>query len=481
VATANATPARGTYTPVTDNETVTVEEAAPDAAFTKTASDTSNVAVGDIITYTYAATNTGNVTLNNVTVSDVHSGTGTLSAITPTNVTLAPGASQTFTATYTVTQDDIDAGTDITNTATLNSVPQTGALSPATADETVTLEAPAPLMTLAKTADLTANAAVGDLVTYSYLVTNTGNVSLTNVAVSDVHSGTGTLSAITPASADLAPGATETFTATYTVTQADIDAGTDITNIATADAVPANGTLTPVTDDAAVSLEAPTPSLTLAKTASETADVSVGDVVTYSYLVENTGNVGIDNVAVTDVHSGTGTLSAITPASVTLAPGATQTFTATYEVTQADIDAGTDLTNVATADGTPAGGTLTPVTDDETVTIEAPTPAATLVKTADVTANLQPGDIVTYSYLITNTGNVALDNLSVSDIQSGTGTPLRRLTKLRRLILMSLMILQIRPRLRARRAAEALDPLKIRKLSALLTHLLLSQLRKQRM
>ena len=210
------------------------------------------------------------MTLNNVTVSDVHSGTGTLSAITPTNVTLAPGASQTFTATYTVTQDDIDAGTDITNTAALNSVPQTGALSPATADETVTLEAPAPLMTLAKTADLTANAAVGDLVTYSYLVTNTGNVSLTNVAVSDVHSGTGTLSAITPASADLAPGATETFTATYTVTQADIDAGTDITNIATADAVPANGTLTPVTDDAAVSLEAPTPSLTLAKTASET-------------------------------------------------------------------------------------------------------------------------------------------------------------------------------------------------------------------
>ena len=229
IATANAVPARGTYTPVTDDETVTVEEAAPDAAFTKTASDTSNVSVGDIITYTYGATNTGNVTLNNVTVSDVHSGTGTLSAITPTNITLAPGASQTFTATYEVTQADIDAGTDITNTATLNSVPQTGTLSPATADETVTLEAPAPLMTLAKTADLTANAAVGDLVTYSYLVANTGNVSLTNVAVSDVHAGTGTLSAITPASVDLAPGATQTFTATYTVTQADIDAGTDIT------------------------------------------------------------------------------------------------------------------------------------------------------------------------------------------------------------------------------------------------------------
>ena len=421
-ATANATPARGTYTPATDDETVTVETAVPDASFTKTASDTTNVAEGDVITYSYGVTNSGNVTLNNVTVSDVHSGTGTLSAITPANISLAPGASQTFTATYTVTQDDVDSGTDITNTATLNSIPQTGTLSPATADETVTVEAPAPATTLVKTASDTAGVAEGDIVTYSYLVTNTGNVSLTDVSVSDVHSGTGTLSAITPASVDLAPGADQTFTATYTVTQADIDAGTDITNTATTAATPANGTYVPSTDDETVTLEPAAPSLTLAKSASDTTNVAAGDVITYTYLAVNTGNISISDVAVTDVHSGTGTLSAITPANVTLAPGATQTFTATYTVTQDDIDAGTDITNTATGNGTPLRGTLTPATDDETVTIEAPTPAATLVKTADVTANLQPGDLVTYSYLITNTGNVALDNLSVSDVHSGTGT-----------------------------------------------------------
>jgi len=64
-------------------------------------------------------TNTGDVTLTNVSVSDVHNGAGTLSAITPETVDLAIGASETFTATYTITQDDVNANVPITNTATL--------------------------------------------------------------------------------------------------------------------------------------------------------------------------------------------------------------------------------------------------------------------------------------------------------------------------------------------------------------------------
>lgn len=421
-ATANATPAGGTYTPTTDDETVTVEAGTPASTFTKTASDTTDVQEGDTITYSYLVTNTGNVTLDDVSVSDVHSGTGTLSAITPASVSLAPGVNQTFTASYVVTQDDIDAGSDITNTATLSAVLQTGTFIPQTADETVTVETPAPATTLVKTSSDTAGVAEGDMLTYSYLVTNTGNISLTNVGVSDVHSGTGTFSAITPASVDLAPGDNQTFTATYTVTQADIDAGTDITNTATTAATPANGTYTPSTDDETVTLEPAVPSLTMVKTASDTTNVAVDDVITYTYLVTNTGNVGISDIVVTDVHSGTGILSAISPANVTLAPGGMQSFTATYTVTQDDIDAGTDITNDATANGMPSRGTLTPVTDGEVVTIEAPTPSATLAKSADVTANLQPGDLVTYSYLVTNTGNIVLDNLSISDVHSGTGT-----------------------------------------------------------
>ncbi len=422
-ATLAATPAQGSLPAVTGDASVTVETAAPALTFTKVADDDADVVEGQVITYTYVITNSGNVTMTAVSVTDAHSGTGALSAITPANVDLEPTQSQTFTATYTVTQADVDAGSPITNTATANATPALGTYTPLTADESVTLEAADPEATLTKTASDTINVAEDDVITYTYVLTNTGNVGLNTISLSDAHSGAGTLSAISPASVTtLAPTASQTFTATYTVTQADIDAGTDITNTATLEATPARGTLAPLTANEVVTVEAPLPVFTLEKTASDTTDVAVGDTITYSYVVENTGNVSIDGVTVSDVHSGTGTLSAITPASVDLAPAATQTFTATYVVTQNDVDAGTDITNTATADGTPKLGTLAPVTDNETVTIEAALPAMTLAKTADVTANVQPGDIVTYSYVVVNTGNVVLDNLSVSDVHPGMGT-----------------------------------------------------------
>ena len=422
-ATLASTPSRGTAPVVTADESVTPIAALPNSTLVKTASKTTDVIEGDVITYSYLFTNTGNVTLTDVSVSDVHSGQGTLSAITPASVDLDPGDSQTFTATYTVTQEDIDAGTDITNTATSSATAVRGTYTAVTDSETVTLAAGTPSATLVKTPDVTTDLALGDTVTYTYRVTNTGTVTLSDVSISDVQSGEGTLSALTPASvATLAPGAFVDFTASYVVTQGDIDAGIAITNTATLNATPSEGTLAAVTDAASVTVETPAPALTVEKTASDTTDVAEGDVITYSYAVVNTGNVTMTAVTVSDAHSGSGELSAISPASVDLAPGEDQIFTATYTVTQADVDAGTDITNVATVNATPAGGTYTPVTDDETVTVEAPNPAATMTKTADVTANAQPGDIVTYSYLITNTGNVALDNLSVSDVHSGSGT-----------------------------------------------------------
>ena len=99
--------------------------------------------------------------------------------------------------------------------------------------------------------------------------------------------------------------------------------------------------------------------VSIIKTADKTTDVQLGDVITYTYTVENTGNVDLSNVNVTDVHPGAGALSAITPASVSLSEGVTQDFTATYTVTEADIVAGLDITNTATAHATPASGTIT--------------------------------------------------------------------------------------------------------------------------
>ncbi|WP_373396586.1 hypothetical protein V8V91_17740 [Algoriphagus halophilus] len=80
----------------------------------KSATPSTYNAAGDVITYTFDVSNTGNVTWTDVTVSDPLSG---LSAITPGPVTLAPGENQVFTATYTITQSDMDAG-QVDNTAT---------------------------------------------------------------------------------------------------------------------------------------------------------------------------------------------------------------------------------------------------------------------------------------------------------------------------------------------------------------------------
>ena len=110
-----------------------------------------------MITYTYTITNTGNVRLSDVTLNDEHNSaapTPTALTILPDNVitVLEPDAFETRTATYVVTQADIDAGADLTNTVTVNATPPTG-LDPLeeTADEVVSLDAKDADMTVLKT------------------------------------------------------------------------------------------------------------------------------------------------------------------------------------------------------------------------------------------------------------------------------------------------------------------------------------------
>jgi uncharacterized repeat protein (TIGR01451 family) len=68
----------------------------------------------DVITYTYTVTNTGEVDLTGIVVTDSRLGNVTLGA-----TSLTTAASTSGTATYTVTQADIDSGADIVNTATV--------------------------------------------------------------------------------------------------------------------------------------------------------------------------------------------------------------------------------------------------------------------------------------------------------------------------------------------------------------------------
>ena len=90
------------------------------------------------------------------------------------------------------------------------------------------------------------------------------------------------------------------------------------------------------------------------------------------------------------------------PATPTLAPGASITCTSSYTITQADINSGS-VTNIASA----TNGVVTSPTDTETVTaVQAP--ALTIVKSAIPSTYSAVGAVISYSYLVTNSGNVTL-------------------------------------------------------------------------
>lgn len=81
--------------------------------------------VGDTITYQFEVTNTGTVTLNNVTVTDPNLNPTPPNVVAGPIASLAPGASQILTAPYVITVADDTAGV-INNTATATGTPANG-------------------------------------------------------------------------------------------------------------------------------------------------------------------------------------------------------------------------------------------------------------------------------------------------------------------------------------------------------------------
>ena len=227
-ATATGTPPSGPAVSGVDSVTA-LAALAPSITLQKTASRNNVSAVGQTVTYSFLVTNTGNVTLTGVGVTDPMPG---LSTVNCPLTSLDPGASTTCTASRTVTQDDLDAGS-IVNTATAHGTPPTGADVADTDSETVTA-AMAPAIQILKTALPTTVMSVGDAVAYTFVVTNTGNATLTGVTVTDPLPG---LSPVSCPLTTLAPADAMTCSANYTVTQADLDAGV-IRNTAAATGTP---------------------------------------------------------------------------------------------------------------------------------------------------------------------------------------------------------------------------------------------------
>ena len=347
--------------------------------------------VGDKINYTITATNSGNVTLNNVTVVDPLLGTLTCTPVQP--ATLAPGASITCLGSYTLTQGDINAG-NVHNVSTADS------------NETPPTETPndvpvpkAPAISLVKSATPATYATLGQTISYSYLVTNTGNVTLAGPVTVTDDKATVTCPAVP--GGGLVPGGSITCSASYTITQPDLDGGS-VKNTAQAHS---NSTDSNQDDETVTAVQSPV----LSQTKSGVLDMTVvapsnradvGDKINYTITATNSGNVTLNNVTVVDPLLGTLTCTPVQPA--TLAPGASITCLGSYTLTQGDINAG-NVHNVSTADSNETPPTETP--NDVPV---PKAPAISLVKSATPATYATLGQTISYSYLVTNTGNVTL-------------------------------------------------------------------------
>ncbi|MEY3319841.1 MAG: hypothetical protein RL393_421, partial [Actinomycetota bacterium] len=232
---------------------------------------------------------------------------------------------------------------------------------------------------------------VGEPVVWSYQLTNTGNRTLTNISVIDNQG----VTVVCPETT-LAVGQSITCDAN----------GLAITgpysNTATVSAV---SEATTVTASDSSSYFGAAPSMTLLKKTNgvDSAEVPVGDSVTWTYLVTNTGNVAIDSVVVTD-----NLVSEITCPKNTLAIAETMTCSATGVADKGYYE------NIGTARANFQGTVVSAEDASEYYGIEA------TISIQKTTNGQDSGTIIyltpiEWQYLVTNTGNVTLSNIVVVD------------------------------------------------------------------
>ena len=233
-------------------------------------------------------------------------------------------------------------------------------------------------------------------------------------------------------------GETVTATATYKITEADIANGSFVNTVKVEfeGGKPFENTDTVTTVD-------PVRSYTLTKKSSESTHENgmfkAGETIHYTLTVTNTGNQTLENVEITDTLNAAGTISNIQGADSkqdgkvtiftisSLAPKAEATITYDYVVQEAD--KGNTISNAAV--GTPANpedpdgekpgdNTNNPV---ENPKLEVKKDIVSITA-ADGTQKDKAGkadlnDIITYSVTVTNTGNVKLTNVKITDSLEG--------------------------------------------------------------
>jgi gliding motility-associated-like protein/uncharacterized repeat protein (TIGR01451 family) len=222
---------------------------------------------------------------------------------------------------------------------------------------------------------------LGDHILFGFTVENTGTVDMMNIMVTDplVTVDGGPILV-------LATGATDstTFTAQYLLTQEDIDVGA-VYNIAMAEGEDNNGDKVTVYSqnpspldpndpyydpgcaNCSVTVLDQLPGIALIKHAlfndnNNDGNAQIGETITYSFTVVNTGNVILTDIMVLDPLPGI----VMNGGPISLAAGESDdtTFSAVYTITEQDIIKG-NVSNQATVSGqTPKGVVVSDDSDD---------------------------------------------------------------------------------------------------------------------
>jgi len=407
------------------------------------------IAVGDEIIWEYTVTNTGTLDIINAVVVDDQNETVVCPSGTADIPRIAPGDAIVCTATGVAVAGPYTNGSSVSGQPVdANGTPFGDPVSDSdpSAYTGVVPFVPAPGVDIEKDtngeqADIAGEGptlAVGDAVIWTYVVTNTGNTTLIEVSVTDsdasvvIGCAPGTSNVI----ASLGVGEEATCTATG------VAVAGDYRNTADVSGQPIDASGAPAGDPVVDTDESgytgvvpfvPAPGIDIEKdTNGDQADtgpgaeLTVGDAVTWTYVVTNTGNVDLANVTVTDNPPAAIVCPTSGDATIALlAVGQDEICTAPGVVTVGAFE------NTATADGQPLGPDGEPlgepVSDQDRsaftgVVPFVPAPGLDIEKDtngdqADTGpgAELTVGDAVTWTYVVTNTGNVDLANVTVTD------------------------------------------------------------------
>jgi uncharacterized repeat protein (TIGR01451 family) len=364
---------------------------------------------GDLIDYTFSVSNTGGLTLFSIRIIDPLLG----NAIQCPMASLDSNDSMTCTGSYAITQSDIDFG-GVSNRATVVAIDAMGFEVTHTDGDFVHIPQFRALHVFKsgqfQDDDGDGIPRPGETIAYTISLTNTGNTTLLDLIPIDTllpriscDEGAATIDT-------LAPRARAVCTGTYSITQADLNAGS-VTN--TVEVIADDGTVLG-NAQAVVSL-LQVPGLHLVKEGAYAATKRgygyAGDVVSYQFLLTNIGNVRLLNPTVLDDK----VLGVRCPLVAEMAPADSVTCTGSYTLTQQDVDAGA-LTNHARAFATMSEDETVEATDSHTLVIPAIYGLSLAKRGVLAHGSIPvPGDEIIYSFGVTNTSNVTVSGVIIED------------------------------------------------------------------